>query len=262
MNTNNDPMMMKPRNSDTPFVLDKSSPMPLYAQLKEHLIGAVSKRSQPNQRFFTDHQLIEMFGVSQTTVREAVRELIQEGYLYRVRGVGTFVAVPKVSTRLDSLQSYFKAWTAQGKTASAQVKISKWIPCPGWVASLLAMPGGSEVFYIHRIRLGDAIPVASDYRYLPEETARYVSPEQLRSKMIFEILAEKMTVDPPASVRFIVEAAAATSADARVLGIDEGAPVLVRTHVLISQRGRSLSVGKSLFRADLTKWSIDLPVGV
>jgi GntR family transcriptional regulator len=234
--------------------------MPLYAQLKTQILRLLNGRKVPGQPFYTDHQLVEMFGVSRTTVREAVRELIQENYLYRVRGVGTFLASP-VSHRLDRLQSYFKTWTEQGKTVSVEVKTAKWAQCPGWAASFLALPEGSKVFYVHRLRTADGIPIASDYRYLPADLAAHVSPEALRSKTIFEILAERVPNDPPASARFTVEAAAAPLADARALRIPTGAPVLVRTHLLISQSGRAISAGRSLFRADLAKWSIELPVG-
>ena len=242
-----------------PLAIDKQSRMPLYAQLKEQLARLLTDGT-PRRQFFTDSQLTEMFKVSRTTVREAVRELIQDGYLYRVRGVGTFVAAQKMSARLDRLQSHFKAWTAQGKVVSTEVKAGKWAKCPGWAASLLGVAEASKVFYVHRVRAADGVPIASDYRYLPEQSARYVSADALQSKMIFEILAEKMPGDPPRSARFTIEAAGATPQDAQALRISEGTPVLVRTHVLVSQTGRALSAGKSIFRADLTKWSIDLPL--
>jgi GntR family transcriptional regulator len=243
-----------------PLTIDKQSPMPLYAQVKEQLVRLLSSMAgKPHQQFFTDGQLIEMFGVSRTTVREAIRDLIQEGYLYRVRGVGTFLASP-VRDRLDRLQSYFQSWTAQGKAVSVEVKTSRHMECPGWVAQLLMVAEGSKIFYVQRTRTADGIPIASDYRYLPEEFARYVSVGALQSKTIFEILAEHVPADPPASARFTVQAAAASPPDARILGIPERAPVLVRTHLLISQKGRPMSVGKSVFRAELSKWSIELPV--
>lgn len=243
-----------------PTAIDKGSPMPLYAQLKTQILRLLAKSGKPNQRFFTDSQLIEMFGVSRTTVREAVRELVQEGYLYRVRGVGTFFAPAKVTTRLDQLQSYFKAWTAQGRSVSARLKSMKWTECPDWAAQLLGLAEGSRTLFVHRIRTTDGLPIASDYRYLSEETGRHVSAGDLRSQPIFQILAERIPSDPPASARFIVEAAAASRQDARILRIPEGAPVLVRTHVLVSRAALPMSAGRSIFRSDLTKWSIDLPV--
>ncbi len=249
-----------PARAGVSLAIDKGSPMPLYAQLKEQMLRLLAKARKPNQQFFTDGQLTEMFGVSRTTVREAVRELVQEGYLYRVRGVGTFSAPAKVTTRLDQLQSYFKAWTAQGRSVSVCLKAMRWTGCPGWAAQLLGLREGARTLFVHRIRTTDGIPIASDYRYLPEESGRYVKAGGLRSKPIYQVLAEKVPSNPPASARFIVEAAAASAQDARILRIPTGAPVLVRTHVLVSRDGRAMSVGRSVFRSDLTKWSIDLPV--
>ncbi len=238
---------------------DRGAP-PLYAQLKKQMLRLLSTQAKPDQRFFTDSQLTEMFGVSRTTVREAVRELVQEGYLYRVRGVGTFVAPAKVTTPLDRLQSYFKAWTAQGRSVSAQLQTMKWTECPGWAAQLLGVDEGARTLFIHRIRTTDGIPIASDYRYLPKDMGRHVSAGDLRARPIYQILVEQVPSDPPAAARFIVEAAAVSKEDGRILRIREGAPVLVRTHVLVSRAGRPMSAGRSIFRSDITKWSIDLPV--
>lgn len=240
--------------------IDRQSLVPLYAQLKEQILRLLAEHTKPSERFFTDSELIEMFGVSRITVRAAVRELVQEGHLYRVRGLGTFRSTPKVVGRLDQLQSFFRDWTAQGRSVSASVRVAKWTKCPEWAAEPLAVAEGSRILYIHRIRSADGIPIASDYRYLPEAIGRHVSVTLLRSKMILEILAERIPADPPASVRFSIGAAAAASQDARLLKIPNGAPVLVRTHLLVSRLNRPMSVGKSIYRADVTNWSIDLPV--
>ena len=51
--------------------LDRSSPLPLYAQIKQRLMGLILRWDQPDRRFFSDEQLCELFCVSRDTVRQA-----------------------------------------------------------------------------------------------------------------------------------------------------------------------------------------------
>ena len=55
----------------------------------------VESELQPGDRLPSEPELIARYGVSRSTVREAVAALAQEGLLYRAQGKGTFVAVPK-----------------------------------------------------------------------------------------------------------------------------------------------------------------------
>lgn len=242
------------------FKIDRRSHTPLYVQVKDKLAELIAQVKPAYAPFFTDEELSELFKVSRLTVREAVRELIRDGVLVRERGRGTFVRPSKLTSRLDRLESCFKVWTAQGKVVSAEPITFTEIACPDWVADLLAVTPGSRVTYINRLRRADGVPMAVDHRYLHPLVGALIEPSRLRTSTIFEILAERMPQDPPASVDFQVEAAAALKAEADYLDTPVGAPVLVRVHVLRSSSGRVLSVGRSIFRSDLTKWTISLPV--
>lgn len=242
------------------FEIDRRSHTPLYVQVKNRLLELIAQVKPEYASFFTDEELSELFKVSRLTVREAVRELIRDGVLVREKGRGTFVYPSKLTSKLDRLESYFKEWTAQGKQVSAELLVFTSIPCPSWVATLLSVTPGFQVTYIKRLRRADGVPMAIDHRYLYPEVGVLIEPTKLRTHTIFEILAERMLQDPPASADFQVEAAAASKAEAEHLDIPVGAPVLVRTHVLRSSSGRVLSVGRSFFRSDLTKWTISLPV--
>lgn len=65
--------------------LDRSSPLPLYAQIKQRLIGMVANWDRPDRRFYSDEELCEQFLVSRDTVRQALSELVREGLLTRSR---------------------------------------------------------------------------------------------------------------------------------------------------------------------------------
>ncbi len=75
------------------YIIDKSLPLPLYYQLKQVIINLIDDEVyKEDEAIPTEHELIEKYELSRTTVRQALNELCTEGYLYRKKGVGTFVS--------------------------------------------------------------------------------------------------------------------------------------------------------------------------
>lgn len=73
-------------------MLDKNSNLPLYMQLKKTIIDKIKagelKRGNPLP---TEQELCSTYGISRFPIRQAMDELVKEGYLTRTRGRGTFV---------------------------------------------------------------------------------------------------------------------------------------------------------------------------
>lgn len=71
--------------------IDRSSAVPLYKQIKEILIREIQDAAGENGRpISTEHELVQRFHVSRAPVRQALKELADEGYVYRERAKGTF----------------------------------------------------------------------------------------------------------------------------------------------------------------------------
>ena len=66
-----------------------------YRQVKQEILSWIhSSRLLPESQLPSEHDISEQFQVSRQTVRQAIGELVQEGWLYRIQGKGTFVAEP------------------------------------------------------------------------------------------------------------------------------------------------------------------------
>lgn len=65
---------------------------PKYLQLKEEMLTwVISERWKPDEQIPTEHEIASLYNMSRQTVRQAIGELVKEGWLYRVQGRGTFV---------------------------------------------------------------------------------------------------------------------------------------------------------------------------
>ncbi|MCU6795108.1 GntR family transcriptional regulator [Paenibacillus sp. WQ 127069] len=80
-------------------------PLPKYIQLKQEIMGWLrAAKIMPNERMPTEHEIADQFGMSRQTVRQALGELEQEGWLYRVQGSGTYVApAPKPKREIQTI---------------------------------------------------------------------------------------------------------------------------------------------------------------
>ncbi|MCJ7495312.1 MAG: GntR family transcriptional regulator, partial [Deltaproteobacteria bacterium] len=66
--------------------------LPIYFQIKQTIKGwLINKEFIPGEKIPSENELAKRFKVSRLTVRRAIAQLIQEGFLFSKRGKGTFV---------------------------------------------------------------------------------------------------------------------------------------------------------------------------
>jgi GntR family transcriptional regulator len=150
--------------------LDRSSALPLWAQLETELRRAIDA-GEFDERFPTDLELTRRYHVSRHTVREAVGRLQSDGLLRRVRGRGTVVERPEFEQRLGALYSLFSSIEAAGVEQRSQV-IDVGIEHNADVAARLGLDDDDELFRLRRIRFADDEPLAIDTAWLPADLGR------------------------------------------------------------------------------------------
>ena len=236
--------------------LDRTSPLPLYAQIKQRLIGYILRWDQPDKRFYSDEQLCAFFCVSRDTVRQALSELVREGLLTRSRGLGTFVSVRKLEEHFEPGMDFMRQWEANGTPIQSTLLLFERRPADDHVAASLEIDTGTLVLMIKRTRAAARVPVAIDYRYLPadlvsdwDETAARGSPLHLLWQRV-----ELRTGD------FGIEAGIAGPEEVEYLHLTPGAPVLIRSLRYRDASNRLVLAGHTVHRADLVRYSLSVPL--
>lgn len=236
--------------------LDRASPLPLYAQIKQRLIGMILRWDQADRRFYSDEQLCALFGVSRDTVRQALSELVREGLLTRGRGLGTFVMARKLEERFGPGMDFLRQWEAAGTPMQSTLLVFDRRPADDQIAAALALGAGSLVLFIKRVRAAARVPIAIDYRYLPAELVADWTEEAARGSPL-HLLWQRLELR---TGDFGIEAGIAGPEEVEYLHLAAGAPVLIRTLSYRDEMGRLVMTGHTVHRGDLVRYSLNVPL--
>jgi GntR family transcriptional regulator len=150
--------------------LDRSNPLPLWAQLEADLHRRLDAGEFDDGQFPTDLELTEGYEVSRHTVREAVRHLNKTGLLKRERGRGTVVNRAEFEQSLGTLYSLFESVESAGVAQTSQVLALEVVTDP--VAAMhLELDERAELVLLARLRLAGGEPLAVDRAWLPSPMA-------------------------------------------------------------------------------------------
>ncbi len=171
--------------------LDRASPVPLWAQLEADLRRRLAE-GEFSRQFPTDRELVEAYGVSRHTVRDAVDRLCAAGLLERRRGRGTFVR-PEFEQPAGALYALFRSVEAQG--AQQTIELRALTECADAAAALhLEVRPSTPLVLIDRMRLADGIPLAIDRVWLPADVARPLLDADLEHGVLYHELSQRCDV--------------------------------------------------------------------
>jgi GntR family transcriptional regulator len=224
--------------------------LPLYAQVENVIIDRISDGSlPPGTRLPSEDDLVQEYAVSRTTIRAAIQSLIQRGLVEIRRGKGTFVTHPKITQELTELTGFVEDMQALGRHAEAKVLDQQVVAANQIVARQLAIPQGTLVVRIQRVRLADAIPLSFDETYLPKQLGEKVMADNLETEPIFSLLEQKYRT-PLVEAEYRLEAVCADPTVATALCIDVGSPIFLIERTSYSIGHRPVDYEKLHYRGD------------
>lgn len=164
-------------------MIDKSSPIPVYYQLKEDIKKKIAQGVwKTGQCIDSERELSETYGVSRMTIRQALGELVQEGILVREKGKGTFVCEPKV--KQEDMMSFSDIIKKTGGTLKTKVIEFNTIETPENLQDLFPF---DKLYKINRVREVDEKVIANEIVYIPCDYCGYMDNDMLTGSL-FKIL--------------------------------------------------------------------------
>ncbi|MEU4653362.1 GntR family transcriptional regulator [Streptomyces sp. NPDC023723] len=236
--------------------LDLSSGVPLYRQIKDILRAEITGGGADPRTPMTEAQLLDRFGVSRAPIRQALKELVDEGYVYRRQGKGTF-PVPGARVRrpadVKPGQLYEYLYDSGLHPASRVTGIERTEP-PARIRHRLGIESGERLLHFTRLILAEGEPLveASVYIRAPEEFGPTAA--ELEDKgSAFQLLERGfgITLDRAEHEAW---ATAATAEQAATLGVREGSPLLVIETTFYTTGGLPAGWRSAVHRAEEFKY--------
>lgn len=232
--------------------IDKSIPIPMFYQLKTILLSTIeSGQYGVGDMIPTELELSKTYGISRTTVRQAVLELVQQGYLKRVKGKGTFVSKPKLNhgSFIQKIESFHDEIRSMGMVPSTEVLELSTIHATEDIATALQIEIGNEVVFLHRKRMADGEPIVSIKTYLPYASCSYVLTHDFQHEKLYSVLSSNSETQIHRVYRTF-EATAAKESDRNLLYIPIGKPVHHFSSIGCNKSDKPIEYSLARYRGD------------
>ncbi len=233
--------------------IDRSSPLPLYYQLKRILLRHIQNEDIiPGEAIPSETELQERYGVSRITVRRALSDLASEGYISRQPGRGTFVLRPKLQSPSEKL-GFGDSLAAQGFKVEWQILQYGLQPAPQRVAQKLHIAEGQPLLYFQRLVYADDEPIMLAKVYVKVGEGMTLTHEEINSSSVYPLLERKYGIVVHHADRTI-EATVALEDEARVLHSKVNSPILLVETIIYDGRDQPAVFVKALYRGDRYKY--------
>jgi GntR family transcriptional regulator, histidine utilization repressor len=198
---------------------------PLYERIKNLILTQIGSGGwAPAQRIPSENDLVRLVGASRMTVNRAVRELTDAGYLFRVQGVGTFVADRRAQGHPLAIRNIADEILARGHQHTARVMTLERCTASAELAARFNLRQGHELFHSRLVHLENGLPIQLEDRHVNPA----VAPGYLEQDFTTQTPnAYLMQVAPLQSVEHIVQASRTDAATAQLLQMDATEPCLV-----------------------------------
>ena len=240
--------------------LDKDIPIPLYYQLKKQLLALIENSSiKEGELLPPENDLCRMFNVSRPTIRQAFTELVNEGYLNRYKGKGTFVSTPKVNDRFFSkLETFHDEMVEKGYNPNTLVIKLEKISGPHEANERLSILLNAPLIYLSRVRSVDAVPLVYVETFLPYDEYKDLMKVDFRVSSLYDSL-EKMYNKRVNRVRREFIAVNAGKKEAELLQTRRNkALLLVKTVAYSGDSPNPVEFSIARYRGDLNKFNVEV----
>jgi GntR family transcriptional regulator len=250
--------MVNAKQSRGHLAVVQPSPIPYYAQVRDALRQRILDGTyQPHQQIPSESEMGTLFRVSRITVRQALNDLQNEGLIFRIHGKGTFVSKPKAFQNLARLESFGEAMQPMGyETYSTVVSIREISPSPQ-VRARLQLGSKERAVEIRRIRHLNRDPLSLDISYFPVALGKRLVKEDLAARDIFLILEQDYGIRL-GHAELIIGAHLADELQGRLLGVEEGAPILLIDRLTHDASGTPIDYEHLYYRGDSFRYRVSI----
>jgi DNA-binding GntR family transcriptional regulator len=236
-------------------VINKYSNVPLYSQLKNLIIQKIeSGEYRGESRIPSEQELCELYDISRSTVRQAISELTNNGYLYKEKGKGTFVSKSKSKVDIKNYTGFSDSILDSQDPGQHDILSTRVVTYSD--AGFLQSIFGSQL-YNDSSRFAEISYATTENKSVLSYNLSYI-PLGLFPDIIEDIMAKKPSYDIlrgkypllPVRTKSSLEIVYTDHADAQYLQVQTGQPVIKIQNTLYSKSGQPVEHIIAKYRAD------------
>ncbi len=236
--------------------VSRDSPVPLHHQVRNYLLGCIERGELlPGQKLLQEREYSARFGISLAPVRQAILDLVKEGYFYRVPGRGTFVREQKVEEKISILASFSESMRAKGLNAVLRVVELRVDIAPPTVRAMLETEDQQFVF-LQRVASVEGKAIALLSSYLPARLVAGIETLDFNGRSLYKTLEERYGIIL-ARAESTIEVVRCRGTQSTVLGIPPGTPMLQVEGKTYDVTDQFVEFSQVLYRADRFRFTIE-----
>jgi GntR family transcriptional regulator len=231
--------------------VDKSNPVPAYVQIAEEIRRLLRGTAAPAGTELPPERLLcEAYGVSRTTLRQALAILEREALIECRQGRGTFLTLGRIEKQQQHLCSFSEEMRARGAVSSTML-LSFRADAPTLPArEFLELPAGDRVYRVERLRLADGTPIALEAVQVPQPLCPNLDRFDLVHDSLYRILEEEYGLTLADGLEEI-SAIRPNPAQKRLLQVPSSAAVLLVCRRTRTAGSRPVEFAITAYRGDL-----------
>jgi len=237
---------MKPNQFDN-YLHKTPSYIIIYEYLKKNIL---KDHFKINDKLPSETELENIFSVSKTPVRQALKQLENDGYIYRQQGKGSFVSNYASKEKWIHMTGFKMEYIQEWEKITAQTLEVKYIES-NIIAQALGLQKDTKLIFLTRIRYLNKKPIFFMEHYISPAVPISIFKEDKEFTSIQQVLSNQINIELTTVDEFI-EAVNSDGIIAKHLNLPKGTSVLKGSR--ISYDSNNMPINVDIFYTNTNKW--------
>jgi len=235
------------------------STMPHYVKIKDYIVENIKQEHyKPGEKIPSEKELGDMFNVSRITATTAIRDLVKEGYIYRVQGKGSYVSGKKAENlkthRTYGFENDSTLNEGYHKTMSMQVVKER-----KDLSEKFGMSIEDEFYEILRVKVIGEKVNALEYVYLPVKYYLTLDIRDEKAGLIHDLVEEHCFLKQKRA-KVYIEPVLLSEEESKLMKVTGKSPMLLWEKFTFSEEEVIIEYSRNIINSDLYRFYMDLDI--
>lgn len=248
-------------STDTLSILDRNSPLPLWAQFRDAIRLQILQGALPvGAKLPSEAELGEQFGISRIVVREALADLVRNGLIYKIKGRGAFVSArERDEDFVSTVLGFSDEMERKGRSVRTQILIQELRAPNELEARSLGLAEGALVVSLKRLRSVDGELRLLVETAVPADLAPGLHRTRLEDRSLYDVLRRQYGLRLVRAERWI-DAVLPDGPTCELLKLAQPVPLLRIESIAYGANGRPVEYYRALHRCEASRLHVQTTI--